>query len=134
MGTDTYHGQSGIMAAIIDLTAAAPAFTTVTVPLIVTLAAFFVFFAAFADWTAACFAAFAAFSARFFCFMACCACVPALEEDSSSSPQPLSKEVLSYTSVIRKYAGKYGIPAISAFATVTSWLFPNRPSKGFPAE
>lgn len=30
--------------------------------------------------------------------------------DSSSSPQPLSKEVLSYTSVIRKYAGQYGIP------------------------
>lgn len=30
--------------------------------------------------------------------------------DSSSSPQPLSKEVLSYTSVIRKYARQYGIP------------------------
>ena len=30
--------------------------------------------------------------------------------DSSSSPQSLSKEVLSYTSVIRKYAGQYGIP------------------------
>lgn len=30
--------------------------------------------------------------------------------DSSSSSQPLSKEVLSYTSVIRKYAGQYGIP------------------------
>lgn len=29
--------------------------------------------------------------------------------DSSSSPQPLSREVLSYTSVIRKYAGQYGI-------------------------
>lgn len=27
--------------------------------------------------------------------------------DSSSSPQPLSKEVLSYTSVIRKYAGQF---------------------------
>ena len=30
--------------------------------------------------------------------------------DSSSSPQPLSKEVLSYTAVIKKYAGQYGIP------------------------
>ena len=29
--------------------------------------------------------------------------------DSSSSPQPLSKEVLSYTSLIRKYAGQYGV-------------------------
>lgn len=30
--------------------------------------------------------------------------------DSSSSPQSLSKEVLSYTSVIQKYAKQYGIP------------------------